>query len=89
MPIFHSLCLHVQIAKIIRPVVLGLILCASHARTFSLIHGYSAPLEIYKLLEHHDDVGTGESLYLAVSHFTAKTSDVAENDSTEAIRLKI
>ncbi|KAF3442419.1 hypothetical protein FNV43_RR16335 [Rhamnella rubrinervis] len=52
----------VVIAKVLRPVVLGLILCASHARTFSLIHGYSAPLEIYKLLEHHEDVGTGSVL---------------------------
>lgn len=80
--------MHIQIAKLIRPVVLGIILCASHARTFSLIHGYSAPLEIYKLLEHHDDVGTGESLSLANSHFITKTPDVAENDSTETIRLK-
>ncbi|KAK2985500.1 hypothetical protein RJ640_004351 [Escallonia rubra] len=48
-----------QIAKYIRPLVLGLILCASHARTFSLIHGYSAPLEIYKHLEHHGDAGLG------------------------------
>ncbi|KAG2681696.1 hypothetical protein I3843_11G156700 [Carya illinoinensis] len=46
-------------AKLLRPVVLSLILCTSHARTFSLINGYSAPLEIYKLLEHHDDAGTG------------------------------
>lgn len=52
----------VMIAKTLRPVVLGLILSASHARTFSLINGYSAPLEIYKLLEHHDDVGTGAVL---------------------------
>ncbi|XP_062096845.1 dol-P-Man:Man(6)GlcNAc(2)-PP-Dol alpha-1,2-mannosyltransferase [Humulus lupulus] len=52
----------VMIAKLLRPVVLGLILCASHARTFSLINGYSAPLEIYKLLEHHEDVGTGAVL---------------------------
>ncbi|KAK2986597.1 hypothetical protein RJ640_004353, partial [Escallonia rubra] len=50
-----------QIAKYIRPLVLGLILCASHARTFSLIHGYSAPLEIYKHLEHHGDAGLGEN----------------------------
>ena len=53
-----------QIAKGVRPLVLGLILCASHARTFSIIHGYSAPLEIYKHLEYHDDAGTGRSLYL-------------------------
>ncbi|PON98439.1 GPI mannosyltransferase [Trema orientale] len=52
----------VTIAKILRPIVLGLILYASHARTFSLINGYSAPLEIYKLLQHHEDVGTGSVL---------------------------
>ncbi|KZV29698.1 Alg9-like mannosyltransferase family isoform 1 [Dorcoceras hygrometricum] len=51
----HSLL--VMIAKTLRPLVLGLILCFSHARTFSIIHGYSAPLEIYKHLEHHDDAG--------------------------------
>ncbi|KAF7836649.1 dol-P-Man:Man(6)GlcNAc(2)-PP-Dol alpha-1,2-mannosyltransferase [Senna tora] len=45
----------VKIAKVLRPVVLGLILCASHARTFSLINGYSAPLEVYKILEHHEE----------------------------------
>ncbi|KAK6946635.1 GPI mannosyltransferase, partial [Dillenia turbinata] len=49
----------VQISKFLRPVVLGLILGASHARTFSLIHGYSAPIEIYKHFEHQDDAGTG------------------------------
>jgi len=43
-----------QVAKVMRPVALSLILYASHARTFSLIHGYSAPLEVYKILEHHD-----------------------------------
>ncbi|XP_030480912.2 dol-P-Man:Man(6)GlcNAc(2)-PP-Dol alpha-1,2-mannosyltransferase [Cannabis sativa] len=58
----HRNSLLVMIAKLLRPVVLGLILCASHARTFSLINGYSAPLEIYKLLEHHEDVGTGAVL---------------------------
>lgn len=52
----------VMIAKILRPVILSLILCASHARTFSLINGYSAPLEIYKILEHHDDAGPGSVL---------------------------
>ncbi|KAF9589139.1 hypothetical protein IFM89_019455 [Coptis chinensis] len=46
-------------AKVLRPVVLALILGASHCRTFSLIHGYSAPLEAYKHLEHHEDVGVG------------------------------
>ncbi|XP_059443857.1 dol-P-Man:Man(6)GlcNAc(2)-PP-Dol alpha-1,2-mannosyltransferase [Corylus avellana] len=54
--------LMVMISKFLRPVVLSLILCVSHARTFSLIHGYSAPMEIYKLLEHHDDAGTGSVL---------------------------
>ncbi|KAM7492527.1 hypothetical protein LguiA_035448 [Lonicera macranthoides] len=49
----------VKLAKYLRPLVLGLILCASHARTFSLLHGYSAPLEIYKHFEYHDDAGTG------------------------------
>lgn len=49
-----------QVAKVLRPVILGLILYASHARTFSLTHGYSAPLEVYKILEHHDDVENGE-----------------------------
>ncbi|KAL1363354.1 hypothetical protein HN51_011559 [Arachis hypogaea] len=52
----------VKAAKILRPVILSLILCASHARTFSLIHGYSAPMEVYKILEHHDDAGTGSVL---------------------------
>ncbi|KAL8505723.1 hypothetical protein ACS0TY_016804 [Phlomoides rotata] len=52
----------VSIAKGLRPLVLGLILCASHSRTFSLINGYSAPLEIYKHLEHHDDAGEGSVL---------------------------
>ncbi|CAI9754965.1 unnamed protein product [Fraxinus pennsylvanica] len=52
----------VVIAKGLRPLVLGLILCASHARTFSLTNGYSAPLEIYKHLEHHDDAGTGSTV---------------------------
>ncbi|XP_014498800.1 dol-P-Man:Man(6)GlcNAc(2)-PP-Dol alpha-1,2-mannosyltransferase isoform X1 [Vigna radiata var. radiata] len=44
----------VTVAKVMRPVALSLILYASHARTFSLIHGYSAPLEVYKILEHYD-----------------------------------
>ncbi|KAJ0046216.1 hypothetical protein Pint_04720 [Pistacia integerrima] len=46
-------------AKILRPLVLSLILCASHSRTFSLINGYAAPIEVYKILEHHDDADTG------------------------------
>lgn len=48
-----------QIAKFLRPAFLGLILCASHARTFSLVNGYGAPIEVYKILEHHDDAGKG------------------------------
>ncbi|KAD0572593.1 hypothetical protein E3N88_44040 [Mikania micrantha] len=48
-----------KIAKNLRPLLIGLILCVSHSRTFSLINGYSAPLEIYKHFEHHDDAGTG------------------------------
>ncbi|CAN6443772.1 unnamed protein product [Victoria cruziana] len=52
----------ILMAKIIRPVVLGLILCASHGRTFSLVNGYSAPLTIYKHLEYHDDAGAGSVL---------------------------
>lgn len=55
-----------QVAKFLRPVILGLILCVSHSRTFSLIHGYSAPLEIYKHFEHHDDVGTGENPFICL-----------------------
>lgn len=50
------------IAKSLRPIILGLILCVSHARTFSLINGYGAPIEVYKILEHHDDAGTGSAL---------------------------
>lgn len=66
----HSLLLCMQIAKTLRPLVLGVILCASHSRTFSLINGYSAPLEIYKHLEHHDDVGEGTQfcLKIAIKH---------------------
>ncbi|GFP78661.1 dol-p-man:man(6)glcnac(2)-pp-dol alpha-1 2-mannosyltransferase [Phtheirospermum japonicum] len=52
----------VVIAKSLRPLALGLILCASHCRTFSLTNGYSAPLEIYKHLEHHDDAVEGPVL---------------------------
>ncbi|KAJ1441672.1 GPI mannosyltransferase [Sesbania bispinosa] len=58
----HDSSIIVKVAKVMRPVVLSLILYASHARTFSLIHGYSAPLEVYKILEHHDDVGNGTVL---------------------------
>lgn len=60
---FCSSCLK-QIAKVLRPVVLGIILCASHGRTFSLIHGYSAPLEIYKHLEHHEESGNSKNWFL-------------------------
>ncbi|OAY54789.1 dol-P-Man:Man(6)GlcNAc(2)-PP-Dol alpha-1,2-mannosyltransferase [Manihot esculenta] len=52
----------VMIAKFLRPAFLGLILCASHARTFSLVNGYGAPIEVYKILEHHDDAGKGSVL---------------------------
>ncbi|KAK5826400.1 hypothetical protein PVK06_021319 [Gossypium arboreum] len=48
-----------KMAKFLRPVALSLILCASHSRTFSLINGYAALMEVYKILEHHDDAGTG------------------------------
>ncbi|KAK7257160.1 hypothetical protein RIF29_30931 [Crotalaria pallida] len=58
----YSNSIAVKVAKVLRPVVLGLILCASHARTFSLINGYSAPMEVYKILEHHDDAGMGSVL---------------------------
>lgn len=56
--------LHLQMAKYTRPLLIGLILCVSHSRTFSIINGYSAPLEIYKHFEHHDDVGTGKNWYM-------------------------
>ncbi|OAY84123.1 Dol-P-Man:Man(6)GlcNAc(2)-PP-Dol alpha-1,2-mannosyltransferase [Ananas comosus] len=52
----------VKIAKGFRPLFLGLILCASHSRTFSILNGYSAPLQIYKHLEHHEEIGTGSLL---------------------------
>lgn len=52
----------VIIVKFLRALLFGLILCASHSRTFSLINGYSAPIEIYKHLEHHEDVRTGSVL---------------------------
>ncbi|KAJ3681870.1 hypothetical protein LUZ60_014443 [Juncus effusus] len=52
-----------KIAKGIRPLILGLILCASHSRTFSILNGYSAPLKIYTDLPHHlDDVAPGSVL---------------------------
>lgn len=49
----------VTTAKVLRPLVLSLILCASHSRTFSLVNGYAAPIEVYKILGHHDDAGPG------------------------------
>ncbi|CAI0377149.1 unnamed protein product [Linum tenue] len=52
----------VVIAKVIRPLVLSLILCASHARTFSLINGYAAPMEVYKVLDHYHEAGSGAVL---------------------------
>ncbi|XP_074290231.1 alpha-1,2-mannosyltransferase ALG9-like [Silene latifolia] len=49
-------------AKFVRPVILSLIISISYSRTFSLIHGYSAPLEIYKHLDYHEDAGVGSTL---------------------------
>ncbi|KAJ9551461.1 hypothetical protein OSB04_015506 [Centaurea solstitialis] len=46
-------------AKYVRPLLIGLVLCVSHSRTFSIINGYAAPLEIYKHFEHHYDAGSG------------------------------
>lgn len=61
-----------QLAKSLRPVILGIILCVSHSRTFSLIHGYSAPIEIYKHLEHHDDAGAGDNSFITDCIFLVK-----------------
>lgn len=61
-----------QVAKILRPVVLGIILCLSHGRTFSLIHGYSAPMEIYKHLDYHDDAGVGKTWFILLSFILLK-----------------
>ncbi|KAL9259999.1 Dol-P-Man:Man(6)GlcNAc(2)-PP-Dol alpha-1,2-mannosyltransferase-like protein [Drosera capensis] len=58
----HDDSILVKLSKYIRPVILGVILCVSHARTFSLINGYSAPLEIYKHLDYHEDSGMGSTL---------------------------
>ncbi|CAN1145873.1 Dol-P-Man:Man(6)GlcNAc(2)-PP-Dol alpha-1,2-mannosyltransferase [Linum perenne] len=52
----------VIIAKVLRPLVLSLILCASHARTFSLVNAYAAPMEVYKVLDHYHEAGTGSVL---------------------------
>ena len=49
-----------QIAKGLRPLILGFILCASHSRTFSMLNGYGAPLQIYQHLEYHEDSGPGK-----------------------------
>ena len=56
-------------AKYVRPLLIGLVLCVSHSRTFSIINGYAAPLEIYKHFEHHYDAGSGkgDSLSFALS----------------------
>ncbi|XP_061363407.1 dol-P-Man:Man(6)GlcNAc(2)-PP-Dol alpha-1,2-mannosyltransferase [Gastrolobium bilobum] len=52
----------VMVAKFLRPVFLSLILYSSHARTFSLTNGYSAPLGVYKILEHHGYAENGSVL---------------------------
>lgn len=52
----------VKVAKVLRPIFLGLILSVSHSRTFSLLHGYSGPLVVYKHLEHHEDAKPGSTL---------------------------
>lgn len=57
--------LHLQIAKYLRPMLIGLILCVSHSRTFSIVNGYAAPLEIYKHFEHHYDAGTGKNRFMS------------------------
>ncbi|GKE10455.1 hypothetical protein Tco_1414006, partial [Tanacetum coccineum] len=44
-----------KIAKFKRPSFIGLNLCVSHSRTFSVVNGYGAPLEIYKHFGHHYD----------------------------------
>uniref|UniRef100_A0A0E0MSY1 Mannosyltransferase n=1 Tax=Oryza rufipogon TaxID=4529 RepID=A0A0E0MSY1_ORYRU len=51
-----------KIAKGLRPLILGFILCASHSRTFSMLNGYGAPIQIYQHLEHHEDTGPGSVL---------------------------
>jgi len=51
-----------KIAKGLRPLILGFILCASHSRTFSMLNGYGAPLQIYQHLEYHEDSGPGSIL---------------------------
>ncbi|KAG8052980.1 hypothetical protein GUJ93_ZPchr0001g30992 [Zizania palustris] len=51
-----------KIAKGLRPLILGFILCASHSRTFSMLNGYGAPLQIYQHLEYHEDTGPGSVL---------------------------
>ncbi|KAF7028744.1 hypothetical protein CFC21_040612 [Triticum aestivum] len=51
-----------KIAKGLRPLILGFILCTSHSRTFSMLNGYGAPLQIYQHLEYHEDTGPGSIL---------------------------
>ncbi|XBI63117.1 hypothetical protein VPH35_043602 [Triticum aestivum] len=51
-----------KIAKGLRPLILGFILCTSHSRTFSMLNGYGAPLQIYRHLEYHEDTGPGSIL---------------------------
>ncbi|KAM7250828.1 hypothetical protein ACFE04_022711 [Oxalis oulophora] len=58
----HDNSVLVMIAKLLRPVALSLILAASHARTFSLINAYAAPMHTYQILEHHYDVEPGAIL---------------------------
>ncbi|XP_042401253.1 uncharacterized protein LOC121991306, partial [Zingiber officinale] len=53
----------VMIAKGLRPIFLGIILCASHSGTFSILNGYFAPLEIYKHLDHHNAIGNGKVFF--------------------------
>ncbi|KAL8129798.1 hypothetical protein V2J09_018953 [Rumex salicifolius] len=58
----YSTSVLVTVSKVVRPLILAVILCLSHSRTFSLINGYSAPIEIYKHLDYHDDAGEGSTL---------------------------
>ncbi|KAG6485874.1 hypothetical protein ZIOFF_054441 [Zingiber officinale] len=57
----------VTITKGLRPIFLGLILCASNSCTFSILNEYSAPLEIYKHLGHHDVIGNGKFFYFILN----------------------
>lgn len=40
----------VQVAKVLRPLTLGIILAICHSRTNALLYGYSAPMDVYKHL---------------------------------------